>query len=82
MHPLIFATLACLCAPFVIAQANIRQIDFKNFSYPLKDHLLGHGGLKWLNTDASGSPRLRTIQLKNWESIDKTPIGEVDGQEQ
>ena len=79
MRPLVLAVLVCLSMPYVAAQDGIRQIDFKNFSYPLKDHLLGHGELRWLSTQIAGSPKLRNIQLKDGESLQKIPIGEQDG---
>ena len=77
MRLFVLATLVCLPIPFIAAQNSVRQVDFKSFSYPLKDHLLGHGELQWLSTQAAGSPRLRTIQLKDGENLQKVPIGKV-----
>ncbi len=81
MRPFVLATLVCLSIPSIAAQNSIRQVDFKNLSYPLKDHLLGHGELRWLSAQAAGSPKLRTIQLKDGENLEKTPTGEIDGHE-
>jgi hypothetical protein len=78
MRPFVFATLICLSIPSIVAQNSIRQVDFKNFTYPLKDHLLGHGELQWLSAQVAGIPRLRTIQLKDGENLQKVPIGKID----
>jgi hypothetical protein len=77
MRPFVFATLVCLSVQSIAAQRSIRQVNFKNFSYPLKDYLLGHGELKWLSTQVAGGPRLRTIQLKGGENLQKEPIGKI-----
>src|ERR1700753_865274 len=40
-----------------------RQADFKNVTYPLSGHLLGHGSLEWLDTPANPATKQRTIHL-------------------
>ncbi len=74
MKPLAIALLASLALQSACAQANIRQVDFKNFAYPLKDHLLGHNELKWLTAQIGCKPILRTVQLRNGTDLDKTQI--------
>jgi hypothetical protein len=44
---LIFVLALVLCSRLA-AQENIRQVDFKNFTYPLSGRLLGHSSLEWL----------------------------------
>jgi hypothetical protein len=56
INALILAALACVGAS---AQTNIRQVDFKNFTYPLSGNTLGHDRLKWLDPSKPGSLKLR-----------------------
>jgi hypothetical protein len=77
MGALLLGILICISTGLVSAQSSIRQVDFKNFSYPLKDYLLGHGELQWLSAQVAGSPRLRTIQSKDGENLQKVPIGKI-----
>jgi len=72
---------ACLSIESTAAPNGIRQVDFKDFSYPLKDHLLGHSELKWLSAHQGGSPTLRTIQLKGGKDLQKVSSFEMDGRE-
>jgi hypothetical protein len=48
MRPFILGMLICIYTGFVSAQSNIRQVDFKNFTYPLSGPLLGHRAMSWL----------------------------------
>jgi hypothetical protein len=77
MRSLVLGFLICVSAGFVSAQNSIRQVDFKNFSYPLKDYLLGHSELKWLSAQVAGSPKLLTIQLRDGKNLQKEPIGKI-----
>jgi hypothetical protein len=52
----------------VHAQKSIRQVDFKNFSYPLSSHLLSHARLQWLDT-SPGSVKERAIRLVNGKDV-------------
>jgi hypothetical protein len=83
MRSLVLGVLICIAAGYASAQTTIRQVDFKNFSYPLKDRLLGHAELKWLTTEGSFRPALRTIHLKNGKDLEKTltpgPGGDYSG---
>lgn len=81
MRSLVLGLLTGVLAPLAIGQTSIRQIDFKNFSYPLKDHLLGHGELKWLAGEGQAGPRLRMIHLSNGEDLTKESSLLVDGKE-
>lgn len=81
MRSLIFTVLLCLSIPPVPAQKSIRQVDFKNFAYPLKDHLLDHEELEWLTMQTGGTPKLRTIQLKNGKDLTKISSFQMDGHE-
>ena len=63
------------------AQQNIRQVDFKNFTYPLSGHLLGHGSLEWLDAPAHPATNRRTIHLVDGSDLTKTSSVVVDGKE-
>ena len=56
MRSLVLGILACVFTASAFAQANIRQVDFKNFTYPLKGPLLGHGAMSWLGDPKNGTP--------------------------
>jgi hypothetical protein len=40
------------------AQKSIRQVDFKNFTYPMSGPKLGHDRLLWLDASAKGHVKL------------------------
>jgi hypothetical protein len=61
------------------AQENIRQVDFKNFSYPLSGPLLGHGELKWLGLSKDGYSKRQPIQLVNGDNLTKVSSFPMDG---
>jgi hypothetical protein len=72
MRFLLPAALVCLSLPSFDAQSSVRQVDFKNFVYPLSGSLLGHTELKWLNLPSGGGgSRVRTVQLKDGRSFKK-----------
>jgi len=52
----------------VHAQKTIRQVDFKNFTYPLSSHMLSHARLQWLDT-SPGSIKERAIRLVNGKDV-------------
>lgn len=68
-----------LCGWPVRAQENIRQVDFKNFTYPLSGHLLGHSSLQWL--DVSASDGRKPIRLVGGKDLTKTSSFVMDGKE-
>ena len=45
MRSLFIGLLLYASMDFTAAQTNIRQVDFKNFTYPLNGNLLGHDRL-------------------------------------
>jgi hypothetical protein len=53
---------------FLRAQKTIRQVDFKNFSYPLSSHMLSHARLQWLDT-SPGSIKPQGIRLINGKDV-------------
>jgi hypothetical protein len=63
------------------AKQNIRQVDFKNFAYPLSGHLLGHSSLEWLDTPAHPATNRKTIHLVDGSELKKTSCVVVDGKE-
>jgi len=62
-----------------LAQKNIRQVNFKSFTYPLNGHLLGHDRLQWLTRDAH--PRKEPIHLLNGSDLTKVSSFVMDGNE-
>jgi len=67
MRPLLLGILICLAPGSLFAQGSIRQIDFKNFTYPLSGPLLGHGELKWLGNPRDGYSNRKPVHLVNGE---------------
>ena len=80
MLRLVFTLALVLCSRLA-AQQNIRQVDFKNFTYPLSGRLLGHGSLEWLDTPAHPAANRRTIHLVGGSDLTKTSSVMVDGKE-
>jgi hypothetical protein len=70
----VFLSTLTLCA-----QNNIRQVDFKNFTYPLSGPLLGHDGLKWLGNPKDGYSKKKPIHLVDGSDLKKLPSAAVDG---
>lgn len=73
--------LALVLCSRLAAPQNIRQVDFKNFTYPLSGHLLGHSSLEWLDTPANPTIKRKTIQLVNGSQLAKISSVVVDGKE-
>jgi hypothetical protein len=67
MRSVVLAVLI-LFSGFASAVEGIRQVDFKNFSYPLGGYTLGHDRLKWLNVSAA-----RHIRLTNGNDTSRPP---------
>ena len=59
MRALAIAMAFVMSAGFAHSQKSIRQVDFKNFSYPHTGPLLGHDHLQWLDLSAKRQIRLR-----------------------
>ena len=53
-----FSLLILLSSGWADAQQGVRQVDFKNFTYPLSGPTLGHGSLRWLDPKKPGHVRL------------------------
>jgi hypothetical protein len=68
MRSLIIGVMMLASAVFVQPQKTIRQVDFKNFNYPLSSHLLSHARLEWLDT-SPGSIRERAIRFVNGKDV-------------
>ena len=64
-----------------MAQKNIRQIDFKNFRYPLSGPLLGHDRLQWLDLPSMAHPSRKPIHLVNGTDLTKASSFVMDGRE-
>lgn len=70
------------CISFAGAQENIRQVDFRNFTYPLSGHLLEHSRLEWLNTQThAGGVKRKPIHLVNGSDLTKDSSFMMDGKE-
>jgi hypothetical protein len=65
MRPLILGILISILAAPGPAQNNIRQVDFKKFTYPLSGPLLGHNELKWQGDAKDGYSAREPIHLAN-----------------
>lgn len=73
--------LALVLCCSLSAQQNIRQVDFKNFTYPLSGHLLGHSSLEWLDTPVHPATNRKRIHLVDGSELKKTSSVVVDGKE-
>jgi hypothetical protein len=65
MRSLLLGILIFISTGLVFAQSNNRQVDFKNFTFPLSGPLLGHGELKWLGDPRDGYSKLKPIHLSH-----------------
>jgi hypothetical protein len=69
MRFLLLAALVCVPLPSIVAQGSIRQVDFKNFTYPLSGPLLGHGELRWLGDPKDRYSKQKPIHLVNGDDL-------------
>jgi hypothetical protein len=72
---LVFGT--CLAG----AQEKIQQVDFRNFTYPLSGHLLGHSQLEWLGAPSDAGVKREPIRIVNGSDLTKTSSFVMDGKE-
>lgn len=79
MRPLLLGVLISISSGAAGSQKSIRQVDFKNFTFPLRGHLLGHNRLQWLSTDVH--PQRTPIHLVNGEDLRKAGSVVIDGRE-
>ncbi len=81
MSRLVLMSALILWSSVLAAQQSIRQVDFKNFTYPLSGHLLGHDSLEWLNTPTHPAANRKIIQLVSGSQLNKISSVMVDGKE-
>jgi hypothetical protein len=58
MRTLVLGVLLLVSSGLADAQKSIRQVDFKNFTYPLSGPTLGHDRLRWLDMSTKRHIRL------------------------
>jgi len=69
MRSLIFGVMILASSVLMHAQKTIRQVDFKNFSYPLSSHMLSHARLQWLDPSPGGNIKGPAIRLVNGKDV-------------
>ena len=62
-------------------QKSIREVDFKNFTYPLSGILLGHDRLQWLDMSTATHSDGKPIHLVNGDDLTKSSSIVMDGRE-
>ena len=67
-----------LCCLRAGAQENIRQVDFKNFTFPISGHLLGHTSLQWLDDSTTNR---KPIRLADGKDLTKASSFVMDAKE-
>lgn len=81
MRSLFIGLLLYASMGFTAAQTNIRQVDFKNFTYPLNGTLLGHDRLQWLDMPTEAHSSRKPIHLANGDDLTKSSSFVMDGHE-
>ena len=81
MRRLFIGLLLYASIGFTVAQTNIRQVDFKNFTYPLSGTLLGHDRLQWLDIPTGAHSNRTPIHLVNGAALTKSSSFVMDGHE-
>ncbi len=81
MRRLLIGLLLYASIGFTAAQTNIRQVDFKNFTYPLSGTLLGHDRLQWLDMPTEVHSNRKTIHLVKGDALTKSSSFVMDGHE-
>jgi len=79
MRLFVFGILILVSSGLADAQKSIRQVDFKNFIYPVSGTPLGHHRLQWLDTAMTHSNR-KPIHLVNGEDLTESSSFVMDGQ--
>ena len=79
MRSLLLGALILFFSGVAASQKNIREVDFKNFTYPLSGHLLGHDRLQWLSSDVH--PQRKPIHLINGKDLAKSSSVVMDKRE-
>jgi hypothetical protein len=81
MRSLVLGVLILVSSGLGDAQKSIRQVDFKNFTYPLSGTLLGHDRLQWLDMPREGHSNRKPIHLVNGDDLTKASSFVMDGHE-
>jgi hypothetical protein len=81
MRTLVLGVLIFGFSGLAYAQTSIRQVDFKNFTYPLSGPLLGHRELKWLGDPKDGYSSKKPIHLVNGDDLEKASGFVMGGRE-
>lgn len=81
MRPLFIGLLLYASVGFTAAQTSIRQVDFKNFIYPLSGSLLGHDRLQWLDMPRETHSNRKPIHLVKGKDLTKSSSFVMDGHE-
>jgi hypothetical protein len=69
MRSFLLALTVLAAAGLACAQQSIRQVNFKNFTYPLSRHLLGHDQLQWLDPSSQGPLKNQSVHLVNGSDL-------------
>jgi hypothetical protein len=67
-----FGFVILVACGIAAAQASVRQVDFKNFTYPLGGTLLGHNRLQWLTVPSTRHRGGNSIHLRNGCDLTKS----------
>jgi hypothetical protein len=69
MRSFLFGAVILASSLLVDAQKTIRQVDFRNFPYPLSSHMLSHARLQWLDPSPGGNIKGPAIRLVNGKDV-------------
>lgn len=72
MRRLFISVLLYASVGFTTAQTNVRQVDFKNFIFPIRGTLLAHDRLQWLDVRANPRSNGKSIHVVNGKSLRKS----------
>lgn len=81
MRSLALGLLILISCGLATAEKDIRQVDFKNFTYPLSGTLLGHDRLQWLAMPREAHSNRKPIHLVNGDDLTKASSFVMDGHE-
>jgi hypothetical protein len=81
MRWLAIGLLVLISPGLAAAQSSTRNIDFKNFTYPLNGPLLGHDRLRWLDPPKDIEKKKNSIHLVNGNDLTKSSSFVMNGRE-
>jgi len=81
MRCLVLGVLILIASELADAQKSIRQVDFKNFTYPFSGTLLGHDRLQWLDMPREAHSNRKPIHLVNGDDLTKLSSSLIGGHE-